>query len=86
MDLNKVIFYGSWTIILLLIASNVKMSGLKHDFDTYCIKKYDLTQPCPCNAVLGAYNGQISGLNQNYQDFNASSMQKLLYIQNLSAS
>lgn len=48
MDLNKKILIGIIVLIVLLLVFNVRISYLKEKFDKYCIKTYNLSDPCPC--------------------------------------
>lgn len=70
--LNKMIFYSTILIIVILLAFNLKLNSLKADFDEYCVKDYNISSPCPC----------ISDKDTKNQSF----MLQLQGIENLSAS
>ena len=76
---DKVIFYGIFILIVILLLVNVRVGDLRQKFDTYCTKDYDITSPCPC----------IKAVNTGFQPYltlNNETNQKLLDKQNLSAS
>ena len=73
MEQIKLLFYGIWVVILILSLFNLECSHLKHDFDRYCVKQYDINGPCPC--VKPATQGFMIG-----SDINISSNQEPLYI------
>lgn len=65
MNQNKVILYGSIAIIIILLMFNVRIYYLENEFDKYCIKQYNLDDPCPCNSIKQLNLTQESLYTQN---------------------
>ena len=64
MKLNNVIFFGSLSIIFILILCNLQMNSLKTKFNMYCIHQYNINDSCPC--ISQKNQPYITPLNLNF--------------------
>ena len=70
MKLDKVVFYGIFTIIIILLLVNARVGDLRQKFDTYCVKEYNINDSCPCiNTKLQSGFDNIEELDNFSQKF-----------------